>query len=206
MVESSALELGGLAGLVVTGYLATHLDNLIILVVLLGAAPGKRAAIILGFITAAISVIALCGLGVLLGGWLHPALVGYLGLAPLCLGLHQLYTRYRRRVAALVPDEDPTGGGEAANWLSSFLLMAGNSGDSIAVFLPLLAESSRDALLLISSGFLLMALAWSVLALLIAGEPRIARRIEARGAALVPWIMIGVGLYILLDTGTDTLL
>ena len=84
--------------------------------------------------------------------------------------------------------------------------MSSNSGDSVAIFFPLLAESGRDALLWIVSAFLLCALLWSALAWRIADQPRIARRIEQVGEKLVPWIMIGMGVYILLDTGTDTLL
>jgi cadmium resistance protein CadD (predicted permease) len=82
--------------------------------------------------------------------------------------------------------------------------MLSNSGDSVAIFFPLLAESERDALLWIVSSFLLCAMLWAALAWYIADQPRIAVRIEKVGEKLVPWIMIAAGLYILLDTGTDT--
>jgi cadmium resistance protein CadD (predicted permease) len=206
MVELGLAEVWGLVLLVATGFVATSLDNLIILVVLLGAAPQRRGAILLGYISAAIGVMVVAAIGVAVGAWISPALIGYLGLAPLLLGLYLLYQYYRGTAAAELPEQDPTQGSEARNWLSSFLLMFSNSGDSVALFLPLLAESGRESLLWIVSLFLVFALAWAALSLLIAGEPRIARRIEQRGAALVPWIMMAVGLYILLDTGTDTLL
>ena len=87
----------------------------------------------------------------------------------------------------------------------AFAVTLGNSGDSLALFLPLMSESNREALLLIVAVYLLLILLWALLSLAIAGHPLIARRLERQGARVVPWIMICVGLYILMDTGTDTL-
>ena len=133
-------------------------------------------------------------------GWTRPWWVT-LGLAPLSLGLYSLYQRQRGGVAPL---DLPTGGRAGAGF-GSFTLMLSNSGDSLAVFLPLLSESKRESLLLIVACYLLAALAWCGLSLLIAGRESLARRIERHGGALVPWVLIAVGSYILLDTATDTL-
>ena len=84
--------------------------------------------------------------------------------------------------------------------------MFSNSADSIAVFFPLLAESSGESLLWVVSAFLIMVLLWAALAWQVSEQPALARRIERMGEKLVPWIMIMAGTYILLDTGTDTLL
>jgi len=83
--------------------------------------------------------------------------------------------------------------------------MFSNSGDSVAVFLPLLAESRRSSLLIMVSCYLTMAVLWAGLAYMISGQRDLARRIEHRAEKIVPWIMIGVGIYILMDTATDTL-
>ena len=69
-----------------------------------------------------------------------------------------------------------------------------------------LAKLTSISLLLIISTYLLAALAWAGLSIAIAGREALARRIERSGSKLVPWILILVGIYILLDTSTDTLL
>ena len=84
-------------------------------------------------------------------------------------------------------------------------MLFSNSGDSIAVFLPLFAESGRASILVLVSAYLIIALAWGSLSYVIAGRREIALRIERSAGKLVPWIMIGVGIYILSDTATDTL-
>ena len=198
-------ELIAFVGLVAGGFVATNLDNLVIMVILLGSNPGRSAAVLLGYLVSAICVIVVATIGVLLGALVDPGLIGYLGLLPLSLGIWQLWQQRRGRAGAVLPEDDPTRGTEGQTWLGSFLLMFTNSGDTVALFLPLLAESSRLAALWVVSLFLLLALGWAVLSRIIAGEPRLARQIEAGGTWLVPWIMIAVGCYVLLDTGTDTL-
>jgi len=200
------VEIWGLLLLVGSSFVATNLDNLVLLVVMLGADAQSRAAVILGFLTSAICVLCISAIGAVIGANLDPGLIGYMGLAPLLMGVYLLYKLFRGDKPDQPSEDDSSSGAQASGLLGSFLLMFSNSGDSVAIFFPLLAESGRDALLWIVSAFLLCALLWSALAWLIADQPRIARRIEQVGEKLVPWIMIGAGLYILLDTGTDTLL
>jgi cadmium resistance protein CadD (predicted permease) len=196
-----------LAGLVLTSFVATNLDNLLVLVFLLGTSSRRRAAVLFGYLTAVILVVCVAAVGVAAGALIDPAAIGYLGVAPVAMACYLLYQQYTRGAAMDVPEPVAENlAGEGRIWLASSLLMFSNSGDSIAVLLPLLAESSRPALLLIVSLYLVTSLLWCAVALAIAARPGLARRIQQRGARLVPWVMIAVGLYVLLDTRTDTLL
>ena len=205
-------EILGLLVLVAGSFVATNLDNLLILVILLGAAPRRRAAVLLGYMGSAVIIVSVATIGVALGTILDPGLVGYLGLVPLSLGLYTLWRQLPGEAGGKTTEREgtvrssPLAGSELRIGLSSFVLMLSNSGDSLVIFLPLLTESSREALLLIISSYLLIVLAWAGLSLLISANESLARRIEQQGNRLVPWVRIGVGVYILLDTGTDTLL
>ncbi len=202
----TAFELGGLMVLVAGSFAATNVDNLILLVVLMGAGPARRVSVVLGFLSAAACVLALATLGALLGTSLDPALLGYFGLLPLGLGIVLLY----RRLRGARPEDTAAGEARAvarygSGWFSTFLLMFSNSGDSLAIFFPLLAESDHQSLLWEIALFVIMALLWVALAWRIAGQPGIALRIERVGEKLVPWIMMGAGIYILMNTASDTL-
>ena len=59
----TGLELGGLMVLVAGSFAATNVDNLILLVVLMGAEPGRRMSVVLGFLGAAGCVLAIATLG-----------------------------------------------------------------------------------------------------------------------------------------------
>jgi len=195
-----------LAGLVIGSFVATNIDNLLILVILLGANYRRRSAVLLGFIGSATVVICVSALGIAVESVVGANFIGYLGVVPLLLGLHMFY---QPRAGKHVDDEkyeSPTNSTEPKIWLSTFVLLFSNSGDSVAVFLPLLAESGRSALPVIVAAYLLTALAWAGLSYAISGQQDLARRIEYRAEKIVPWIMIAVGSYILMDTATDTLL
>ena len=193
-----------IATLAVTSFLATNLDNLLLLVFLLGSCAQRRAAVLMGYLTSVVLVICLAALGAALGLLIEPGLIGYLGLAPVAMGCFLLYQR-RRASAPQDAATLPALAGEGRLWLASAVLMTSNSGDSLALVLPLLAESERGALLLIVCVYLFSSLLWCGLAFGIAARPGLAQRIQQRGIPLVPWMMMAVGIYVLMDTGTDTL-
>jgi len=204
-VELSNTEVITLLSLVAGSFVATNMDNLLLLVVLLGANAKRRSAVLLGFICSNIAVICVSALGVAVGSMLGAGLIGYLGVVPLLLGCHMLYKSWAgphpedEAVASFANSTEPK------IWLSTFVLLFSNSGDSVAVFLPLLAESGRSAILIIVCSYLAMAVLWTGLSYMISGQRELARRIEHRAEKIIPWMMIGVGIYILMDTATDTL-
>ncbi len=198
-------EIFTLVGLVVGGFVATNIDNLLILVVLLGANARHRSAVLLGFIFSSIAVMCISALGVAVESVLGAGLIGYLGFAPLLLGCHMLYKTRTGQHADDNVAAAPANSTEPKIWLTTFIVMFSNSGDSIALFLPLLAESGRPGILVIVCSFLVTAILWGALSYVISGQRELAQRIEHRAERFVPWMMIGVGIYILMDTATDTM-
>jgi cadmium resistance protein CadD (predicted permease) len=204
-VQLTGIEMTTLAGLVASGFVVTNTDNLVILVVLLGANPRRRHAVLLGFFAATLGVICVSAIGIAIGSILGGKLIGYLGFAPLLIGCHMLYNAYRGRAHEPPQIESLVDGAETRVWFSTFLLLLGNSGDSIAVFLPLLADSGRQAPLIFIISYLSMAALCVGLSLLIAGRRGLALHIEKRAELVLPWFMIGMGLYILSNSATDSL-
>ena len=204
-MELNAVEMLALSGLVVGSFIATNIDNLLILVVLQGANARRRSAVLLGFVISTIAVMCVSGIGLALGSLVGAGLIGYLGIVPLLLGCYMLYKAWRGLEHDALEISGADGHGDPGIWFSTFILMFSNSGDSIAVFLPLLAESGRAALLIIVCVYLLSALAWAGLAYMISGQRELALVIEKRAEKIITWMMIGVGIYILMDSATDTL-
>ena len=199
------LDLITLTTLVVSTFAVTNLDNLIILVFLLGQSPNARQHVLMGFVAAVILVIAVSSVGILIGTLLSPSLVGYLGFGPLLIGIYILYQQLRsieNKSTAVISAM----GAPSKVWLTTVVLMFSNSADSIAVLLPLLAESGSMPTLLIVSIYLLTSILWCAISIKIASNAGLAKRINDRGEKLVPWVMIAVGIYVLSNTGTDSLL
>ncbi|KAA1193975.1 hypothetical protein F0M18_00575 [Pseudohalioglobus sediminis] len=194
-----------LFGLTASSFVATNLDNLLLLVVLQGANPGARAAVLLGYLGAAIALLCVAALGLALGTVVEPDLLGYLGLIPLLFGLRMLYMAWLRERHPEIGIDTLAGRSRWSICSGTLMLMAGNSGDSLAVLLPLLAETGAGGQWFIASSYLMLAVVWIALAGILINYRALAECIERRGEKIVPWIMIGVGLYILLDTPTDSL-
>jgi cadmium resistance protein CadD (predicted permease) len=195
-----------IAGIVASAFVATNLDNLLIMVVLLGANVQRRAAVLLGYLLSALSILCVSIVGVALGTLINPGFIGYLGFVPLTLGLYMLYKTLNGKTPSDTDVEPLISKSEPTIWLATFILMFSNSGDSVAVFLPLLAESGRSSMVIILLTYVVMIILWGGLSYLISGQRDLALRIERSAEKIVPWVMIGVGTYILMDTATDTLL
>ena len=204
-MDIAVTQVLALVGLVGGSFVATNLDNLLLLVMLLGANHERRLAVLAGFLASCVAVLAACALGLALSNFFDPEVLGYLGLAPLLLGCHMLYQLRQGRHADDGLPAVPTNASGQRTWFTAFIMLFSNSGDSVAVFLPLLAESARAPVLVLMVTYILIAVTWGALAYAIAGREVLARKIERRAEKVVPWIMIGVGLYILSDTATDTL-
>jgi cadmium resistance protein CadD (predicted permease) len=205
-VQLTGMEMTTLAGLVASGFVITNTDNLVIMVVLLGANPNRRKAVLVGFFAATFGVIGVSAIGIAIGSILGGKLIGYLGLAPLLIGCHMLYGAYRGRDHEPPQIETLVDGADPRVWFSTFLLLLGNSGDSVAVFQPQQADSGRQAPLIFIICYLSMATLCAGLSWLIAGRRRLAQHIEKRAEVVLPWFMIGMGLYILSNSATDRLM
>jgi cadmium resistance protein CadD (predicted permease) len=191
-------DLLAIVTLTLAGFVATNIDNLLILVALL-ATGNSRWPVLAGYGAAAATVLVICLLGGALGGLLKPDWVGYLGVIPVLLGLQLGFRNWRGApVAPTAP-----GGGAAG---TAFVLTLSNSGDSLALFLPLLAETERESAMLLVALYLLLVLSWARLARRLAGRAGVVDLLSRHSRWLLPVVMIAVGSYVLLDTTTDTLI
>ena len=182
----------------VVSYAATNLDNLLLLATVSADAARRRAAVA-GFLVATGLVLGLSVAGTLLSAMLAPNVLGYLGIVPIVLGL--------RLALAGSPAAEPAAAGTAV--LPVAALLVGNSGDTVAAFAPLFAESSRPMRGAVAAGFLLSAALWLVLISRLSTRVGAVFRSSPKAQRLAHYFtaatMILVGAYILWDSSTDTL-
>ncbi len=191
--------------LTIVSFVFTNLDNLILGVISLGSRPEKPLPIQLGMVTAALLVLLVSAIALAVGRTIDAGLLGYLGLAPIGIGLYTLF--YAGRLQPVTGDEarPMKSHSSVGIWLGTSTLLFANSGDTLAILLPLLVESNAGSALAVALTFMGCAVSWAVLARALARQPLLVRKLQDRGERFVPWIMIAVGAYILLDTGTDSL-
>jgi cadmium resistance transport/sequestration family protein len=198
-----------------TSFVATNLDDIVILMLFfsqVGAALRVRH-IVTGQYLGFVALILLSLPGFFGGLLIADAWIGLLGLLPIAIGIlkllkpededediqavsEEVWRSHRHRWASLL----------APQTYSVAAVTIANGGDNIGIYVPLFAGSTAVSLGVILAVYLVLVGIWCWIAQRIARQPAIARLLSRYGEALVPWVLIGLGLYILIENGSYRLL
>jgi cadmium resistance protein CadD (predicted permease) len=187
-------------GVAAISFAATNLDGLLVLVAVL-ARPGQRfPAVVGGAVLAASALLLLCALAGLAVQLASTAWIDYLGLLPIGYGLLLLDRLGRMDDPA---DEVFVGGGPSMTAPAIGMLLLAGGADSVSVLVPLFAETKTVLKPVIAIEVLAISVVGCWLARGIVAHERVGRAIARMGPRLVPFVLIAVGIYILMDTGND---
>lgn len=189
-------------------FMATNVDDIVVLTLLFSRLPHRGRALplmvgqVLGFsLLVLISLLGVFGRQTLPHGGL-----ALLGLLPIALGVRRW--QQAGGIAIAPPpavDDSPSGSGlTGAGPLAEGLGMAGltlaNGSDNIGVYLPLFAQADRATVTVTLVTFAAALALWMGLAWSLTRAPSLAPLLQRYGSALVPAVLIGLGLLILLTT------
>ncbi|BAY34510.1 cadmium resistance transporter [Nostoc carneum NIES-2107] len=195
----------------ITAFVATNLDDLVILTLLFAQANATfrhRHIVIgqyLGFCTLVIA--SLFGF---FGGLILPShWIGLLGLVPITIGFNRLINTDNDE------SSDIESGIEFSNSsiFSSFLspqaysvaaITIANGSDNVGIYMPLFANSAISELLVIIAVFLLLVAVWCYVTYKLTCQSAIATLLTRYGNNFVPFILIGLGVFIILDSAAMT--
>jgi cadmium resistance protein CadD (predicted permease) len=186
----------------VFAFLATNLDNFLVLVSMLAQYRDQSSAVFAGYFAA--MLILLTG-GFLIGEAADSVpieYIGLLGMIPMGLGVYGLWQLLSGN-ADSEDDEPVTRAAWRAIFLAVLLTQAGNGGDTLVTFGVLFADSNpaADTLIVLALAVTAVAVAW--LANYALNHRQISRLIKRYAHKITPFIMIGVGAYVLANTATD---
>lgn len=182
-------------------FLATSLDNLLLLVGFHTSGTLRRSVIALSYGGAVAVVIALSFVLASAADDALPFSLGYLGLAPILIGIHHGVLAFRTERASEAPEEGSAR--TAVGFVSVFATMLANSGDSLLVFTALLGDTRSRLDVVVVLTLLGMTLAWTWIAGWLTAHPRLQEPLKGFARFGLPILLIGVGLYILTDSPTD---
>jgi cadmium resistance protein CadD (predicted permease) len=181
-------------------FAVTNIDDLLVLAVFFGQHPGSRSAawrVVAGQYLGFLGILAVSVVGALGAGLLPQAVIPYLGLLPLGLGLRAAWQTWRTR-----DDEDaaapPTAG---AGILQVATVTFANGGDNIGVYVPVFAVAGAARMTLFAVVFLAGVAAWCAAGWFLATRPPVARTLSRWGHIILPLVLIGIGLAILIEGG-----
>ena len=152
------------------------------------------------------------------GGLIVPkAWIGLLGLVPIAIGISHLVNRENEEndVQAVSGEFNRQSNSSAVSKLANLFnpqtlnvaaVTVANGGDNIGIYLPLFASSDLPSLVVILAVFLVMVGVWSYAAYWLASHRAIAPILTRYTQAVVPFVLIGLGIFILIESGTYRLL
>ncbi|SRR5579883_168843 len=191
-----------------TAFTATNLDDIVILMLFFSQINHrlqKRQIVMgqyLGF--GALVLISLPGF---FSTVLFPRpWIGLLGLVPIAIGLMRLLNADTDDAEANTTMEP-----DGTHWWKGVLspqtysvaaITFANGGDNIGIYVPLFASTTGSRLLVILTVFFSMVGVWCYTAYRLAAVPAIATSLTRYGNQLVPFVLIGLGVLILIDSHT----
>lgn len=177
-------------------FAATNIDDIVLLIIFFSQTSRTFRSVhivtgqALGF--SALVLISLLGY---FGGHAFPrAVVGLLGLVPIALAIR----RWRQRGDSTEATEKSAAASVAAVATITFA----NGADNIGVYTPLFASSDAQRLTVVLVTFYVLLAVWCFLGAFIGRHPPLAPLLARYGKFIVPWVFVGLGVYILVEAGT----
>ncbi|MFI6428609.1 cadmium resistance transporter [Promicromonospora sp. NPDC050880] len=183
-------------------FVATNIDDIVVLTVLFAvSARGSQlrawqivAGQYLGLITLiTASFLAALGLTIVPDEW-----VGLLGLIPLAIGVLALV----RTLRGQDDDDEAESALKAVGLLGVAGITIANGGDNIAIYTPVFRTMSTTDTLITIAVFLVLLALWCLLARIVGTNETVTEALEKVEHWLVPVVFIGLGVFILIESGT----
>lgn len=195
------LDFFTLFGIGITAFIASNIDDTLILIFLFSSLSFQTRHIFIGQFLGIAVLIMISAVGSLIALVLPPYLVALMGLIPIAIGIKRLFELQGRdqitRKNKIFQDNKMKG-------FISLLTVSGitisNGGDDIGVFTPLFAKyNTVGEVTTLVTIFMAMTLVWCIFTYYLVKHPLIGTRVQRFGRTITPFVLIGLGLYILVD-------
>lgn len=188
-----------LFGIGVAAFVATNIDDIFVLMIFFSSRRFLVRDVVLGQYLGIGILIGISAIGSIIAFIIPLYVIGLMGFVPIVIGIIRLL---HLKNGEKVP-ERVTAGKKGSYW--SFLTVAAvtfsNGGDNIGVYTPLFAKyNDFGAVITIVSTFMIMTGLWCLIGYYLVRHPLIARRLRNTGHIVLPFVLIGLGIYILLDS------
>ncbi|QDL09832.1 transporter [Brasilonema octagenarum UFV-E1] len=191
----------------IVAFTATNIDDIIILLLFFSQVNSTftRRHIILGQYLGFTALVIASLPGFFGGLILSPNWIGLLGLIPLAIGISSLVNPEKdseEEAAETEQSEDSTFASFISPQTYSVAAVTiANGSDNISVYIPLFASSDFGSFLVIIVVFFLLIGVWCYSAYKLTNQQGIAETVTQYGNYLVPFVLMGLGSFIVLKSG-----
>ena len=196
----SLWEIISLVGLAIVVFISTNVDDIFILLGFFSDPAFRPRQIIAGQYLGVGTLFFISVLGSLVSLVLAPEYIGLLGIVPVVIGLKQLYDL--RRSNDDVNEKEQGNHGSKGKILLVTAVTVANGGDNIGIYTPLFATRPFFDVGVIGIVFALMIALWVWIAHGMVNHRTIGVPIRRYGYKIVPFVLIGLGFFIMHEANT----
>jgi len=198
-------SLATLTGMAIVAFASTNVDDAFVLVAFITNRDFRVGDVVLGQYGGMAALYSLSVVAALISVTIPPQSLGLLGFIPIAIGIKKAYRLWRSPSETEVIRRT-TSAGAHRRILAVAAVTVANGGDNIATYTALFANLDRSALPLVGLVFAGMTGIWCIAALWLTNHRALGVPIQHYANRLVPFVLIGLGVLILIKTGTAHLL
>lgn len=188
-------EFLSLLGVGISAFVATNIDDTFVLILLFSIPSLLTRNVIIGQFLGIVLLVVISSSAALLALAIPAFVVGLMGFIPIIIGIKRL-TNLRGK-----PETIQAMKKEYLSFLSVTAITISNGGDDIGVFTPLFAKYNTVAeVSVLISILLIMTGIWCIVTFYFIRHPFVASRINVLSNAVTPFVLIGIGVYIIIDS------
>lgn len=188
------MEWVSVLGRAIVAFAATNIDDIFLLTLFFAQKNLRRWHVVAGQYLGLAGLIAMSLVGFFARLIIPHRWIGLLGVAPILIGLKKLIDW--KRGNDQTTDQRPS----SASIFTVAAVTFANGGDNIAIYIPLFANSNAPVLFITLLTFTAMIAVWCVAGYYIGNHPGVRRTIDRYGHVIVPFVLIGLGVYIIIES------
>ncbi len=186
----------------IAGFAATNIDDIFLLIMFFSNSsmtfPIKQ--VVIGQYIGISLLVAISLLGFFLSMAVPTYIIGLLGIVPIVIGIRKLSLFTKKKESNL---NQAIGDKRKSNLAFAAVasLTFSNGGDNIGVYTPLFAKyNTIGEIIVLAAIFMAMTGLWCIAAYYLVNNPLFASKIRRVGQILLPFVLIGLGAYILTES------
>ena len=195
------IDIISLVAIGVAAFVATNIDDIFVLMIFFSSLAYPVRQIVLGHYLGIGSLVAIGVLGSLIALVVPTYVIGLLGMVPIAIGIKKLIEIRKKDkffTRQVVQHEKNK---SYLSFLSVAAVTFSNGGDNIGVYIPLfLKYNTISEITALAAVFIAMTAVWSIAAYYFVNHPPIASRVRHTGNIILPFVLIGLGIYILTES------
>ena len=195
------IDILGLVTIGVAAFVATDIDDIFVLMMFFSSLTFPVRQVVLGQFIGIGLLIAISALGSLISLVVPTYIIGLMGIIPIVIGIKNLVEiRKKDKSLSRQAVQNKKKNRSYFSFLSVAAVTFSNGGDNIGVYVPLFSKyNTVSQITTLTAVFIAMTAVWCISSYYFMNHPLVASRIRHIGNIILPFVLIGLGIYILTE-------